>query len=256
MLIDTHAHLVSLDDYRSSVQRALDSGVGRIISMSTDLPSCIRTVEIAEEYECVSAACGIHPHSASGYSPETLDEIEKIADNTNVVAVGETGLDYHYMSSPREIQIESLEAHLDLANRLELPFVVHVREADDDLMQILESAKLRDDPGVIHCFTGNYDTAKKYLDHGFYISFSGIATFKRSEEIRDAAKNIPFDRILIETDSPYLAPVPLRGRKNEPANVKYVAELVAGLRKVGMDELEEQLRINTLNLFPKISTCD
>lgn len=252
MLIDTHAHLVSLDDYRDAIKKAEENGVSNIISMSTDLSSCSATVQIAREYKGVSAACGIHPHSASGYSPEVLEKIENIAEDENVVAVGETGLDYHYMNSPREIQTESLEAHIEMANRIDLPFVIHVREADDDLQSILRTSNLRDKPGVIHCFSGDYETAKKYLDLGFFISFSGIATFKRSEEIRDAARQIPFDRILIETDSPYLAPVPLRGKKNEPANVRYIAELIAGIRKVEMPALEEQLKKNTLDLFPGI----
>ncbi len=252
MLIDTHAHLVSLEDYRGAIKKAQDNGVSNIISMSTDLPSCHQTVEIASEYPGVSAACGIHPHSASGYSLEVLEQIEEITGDENVVAVGETGLDYHYMNSPREIQIESLEAHIDMANRLDLPFVIHVREADDDLFSILRAATLRDKPGVIHCFSGNYETAKKYLDFGFFISFSGITTFKRSEEIRHAAAQIPFDRILSETDSPYLAPVPLRGKKNEPANVRYIAELISDIRKVEMPVLEEQLKINTLDLFPGV----
>lgn len=252
MLIDTHAHLVSLDDFPAAIDRALENGVERIISMSTDLPSCSATVEIAREYECVYAACGIHPHSASGYSPEILDKIERIAGDETVVAVGETGLDYFYMSSPREIQIESLEAHIDLANRMDLPFVVHVRDADSDLLDVLGSASLRDKPGVIHCFTGDYEMARKYMNFGFFISFSGITTFKRSHEIREAATKIPFDRLLIETDSPYLAPVPVRGKKNEPANVRYVAELIANLRNVTLEQLSEQLKTNTIELFPGI----
>lgn len=253
MLIDTHAHLVSIDSYSEAIERALDAGVSRIISMSTDLPSCRETVGIAKVYDCVSAACGIHPHSASKYNPEVLKEIEKIATDQTVVAVGETGLDYHYMNSPREVQIESFEAQIDLANRMDLPFVVHVREADDDMLDILGTTDLRDQPGVIHCFSGDYETAKKYLDLGFYISFSGIVTFKRADEVRDAASKIPFDRILIETDSPYLAPVPLRGKKNEPANVRYVADVVSKVRKVELSELQEQLGRNTKCLFANIS---
>jgi len=252
MLIDTHAHLVSLEDYRESIKKARKNGVSKIISMSTDLPSCSSTVNIANEYDFVYAACGIHPHAASTYSGEVLTEIENISQNDNVVAVGETGLDYHYMNSPRDVQIESFEAQIELAHKLELPFVVHVREADDDMISILRSSDLNDRPGVIHCFSGDYDIAKKYLDLGFFISFSGIVTFNRAEEVREAARNVPFDRILVETDSPYLAPVPVRGKTNEPANVRYVADMVAKVRKVDMETLEEQLEKNTRHLFSKI----
>ena len=253
MLIDTHAHLVSLDDYRGALTNARDNGVFRIISMSTDLSSCRSTLDIATEYDFVYAACGIHPHAASTYSDEVLTEIGNFCGNEKVVAIGETGLDYHYLNSPRDVQIESFEAHIELAKNLELPFVVHVREADDDMISILRSSGLGDNPGVIHCFSGDFDTARKYLDLGFFISFSGIVTFNRAEEVREAARKVPFDRILVETDSPYLAPVPVRGKKNEPANVRYIADTVAKVRKVDLVTLERQLEANTRKLFSNMS---
>lgn len=253
MLIDTHAHLVSLDDYRVALTNARDNGVFRIISMSTDLSSCRSTLDIATEYDFVYAACGIHPHAASTYSDEVLTEIGNFCGNEKVVAIGETGLDYHYLNSPRDVQIESFEAHIELAKNLELPFVVHVREADDDMISILRSSGLGDNPGVIHCFSGDFDTARKYLDLGFFISFSGIVTFNRAEEVREAARKVPFDMILVETDSPYLAPVPVRGKKNEPANVRYIADTVAKVRKVDIVTLERQLEANTRKLFSNIS---
>lgn len=253
MLIDTHAHLVSLEDPDGAIERATDHGVIGIISMSTALDSCYTTIDIAKKHEKVFAAVGIHPHAASTYTPKVISEIEKLTGEDIVVAVGETGLDYHYLNSPRDIQIESFSAHIEMATRLSLPFVVHVREADGDMIDILSSSVLNDNPGVIHCFSGTWEIAKKYLDLGFYLSFSGIVTFKRAEELREAAKKAPFDRILIETDSPYLAPVPLRGKPNEPANVRYVAEVVAGARGVDIDTLQNQLIENTRTLFPKIS---
>ena len=253
MLIDTHAHLVSLEDPDEAVQRATDNGIIKIISMATGLDSCYTTLEIAKKYEQVYAAVGIHPHSASSYTAEVINEIESLTSEDKVVAVGETGLDYHYMNSPKEIQIESFSAHVDMATRLKLPFVVHVRDADDDMIGILSTANLNENPGVIHCFSGNWETAQKYLDLGFFISFSGIVTFNRAEELREAAKNVPFNRILIETDSPYLAPVPHRGKPNEPANVKYVAEVVAKVRDVDILTLENQLLENTKTLFSNIN---
>ena len=253
MLIDTHAHLVSLENPDEAVIRATEAGIVKIISMATGLDSCYTTIEIANKYEQVFAAVGIHPHAASSYSTEVMTEIEGLTNEDNVVAVGETGLDYHYMNSPKDIQIESFSAHVDMATRLNLPFVVHVREADEDIIGILSLAKLNDNPGVIHCFSGNWETAKRYIDLGFFISFSGIVTFKRAEELREAARNVPFDRILVETDSPYLAPVPHRGKPNEPANVKYVAEVVAKVRQVDMPTLKNQLLKNTTTLFSNIN---
>ena len=252
MLIDTHAHLVSLEDPDGAVQNAAEAGIVNIISMATGLDSCYTTIEIANKHEQVYAAVGIHPHAASGYTEEVIKEIEGLTTEEKVVAVGETGLDYHYMNSPKEIQIESFSAHVDMGTRLGLPFVVHVRDADEDMIDILSSASLNENPGVIHCFSGNWDTARKYLDLGFFISFSGIVTFNRAEELREAARKVPFDRILVETDSPYLAPVPHRGKPNEPANVKYVAEVVAKVRDVDMPTLENQLLENTKTLFSNI----
>jgi len=253
MLIDTHAHLVSLENPDEAVIKATEAGIVKIISVASGLDSCYTTIEIANKYEQVFAAVGIHPHAASSYSTEVMTEIEGLTNEDNVVAVGETGLDYHYMNSPKDIQIESFSAHVDMATRLNLPFVVHVREADEDIIGILSLAKLNDNPGVIHCFSGNWETAKRYIDLGFFISFSGIVTFNRAEELREAARNVPFDRILVETDSPYLAPVPHRGKPNEPANVKYVAEVVAKVRQVDMPTLENQLLKNTKTLFSNIN---
>ena len=252
MLIDTHAHLVSLEDIDGAISRAKETGVEKIISMSTGLDSCYTTIDVANKYDSVFIALGIHPHSASTYTEEVVAKIEELTSHDKVVAIGETGLDYHYMNSPKEIQIESFQAHIDMATRLNLPFVVHVREADEDMQKILSQGNLNENPGVIHCFTGNWETAKKYLDLGFFISFSGIVTFRRAHEVREAARKVPIDRILIETDSPYLSPVPMRGKKNEPAYVKYVAEVVSEIREMDMESLLVQLSKNTSTLFSRI----
>jgi TatD DNase family protein len=249
MLIDTHAHLDSLDDLPGTLARARENGIEKIIAISSDLASSRDTVSISEIYENVFAAVGIHPHAAKTADRSALKEIETLAGADKVVAVGETGLDYHYLNSEKDAQIISLTAHIGIAYRVRLPLVIHVRDADADLMNILRTEKVSERTGVIHCFTGNYETAGKYLDLGFYISFSGIATFKKSEEIRDAAKKIPGDRLLIETDSPYLAPVPLRGKTNEPAFVKYVAETIADTRGVTPEEIAEMTSENAERLF-------
>ncbi len=249
MLIDTHAHLDSLDDLPGALARAGAEGIEKIIAISSDLESSLSTISIAENNNSVFAAAGIHPHAARTADVRSLSEIERLARTGKVVAVGETGLDYHYMNSDKNAQINSFTEQIGIASRLGLPIVIHVRDADHDLIDILKSEKVSDRTGVIHCFTGDYETARMYLDLGFYISFSGIATFKKSEDIRDAAKKIPGDRLLVETDSPYLAPVPLRGKANEPAYVKYIAEMIAGIRGVSFEEIAGMTTDNAERLF-------
>ncbi len=249
MLTDSHAHLTSLDDPEGAIERAEENGVSRIISISSDLASAESTLALTEKHNNIFAAVGVHPHSAKVASQEIITEFEKLAKKPEVVAIGETGLDYYYMNSEKDVQIQSLIKHIDLARRTVLPLVIHVREADQDLKEILRSENISERTGVIHCFTGNYETAKSYLDLGFYISFSGIVTFKKSEEIRVATKKVPADKLLIETDSPYLAPVPHRGKKNEPAYVRYVAETIADVRGVSFDEIVEITSANAETLF-------
>lgn len=249
MLIDTHAHLDSLDDLPGALERAREQGVDEIIAISSSLPSSVSTITISERHENVFASVGVHPHAAKTADSRTIAEIEKLSEEPRVVAVGETGLDYFYMNSDKKAQINSLLEHISLARRARLPLVIHVRDADEDLKRILETEEISEKTGVIHCFTGNYETARDYLDLGFYISFSGIVTFKKSEEIRDAAGKIPADMILIETDSPYLAPVPHRGKKNEPAFVRHVAQTVAEARGVSLEEIALLTTDNAKRLF-------
>lgn len=253
MLIDTHAHLEMLGDkVPEAVLRAEESGVGKIVSVSTKPETAVKTVEIAGRFDSVYAAVGIHPHSASVFCDESLKAICELALREKVVAIGETGLDYHYMKSPREIQIESFESHVEAAGRMGLPFVVHVRDSEDDVEAVLRNGTNGEKPGVIHCFSGNYRTAKRFLDLDFFISFSGILTFKNAPEVREAAKNVPADRILVETDSPYLAPVPMRGKDNEPSFVRHVFKLLAEIRGTPCDEMEERLFLNSLELFERM----
>ena len=249
MLTDSHAHLDSLEELSDALCRARDAGVDRIVAVSSSLSSSVNTVEIASANENVYAAVGVHPHNADTATQEVTREIESLIEGPKVVAVGETGLDYFYMNSDKEAQIKSLTEHIALGKKHALPIVIHVRDADPDLKDILKKEDVSDKTGVIHCFTGDYALAKEYLDLGFYISFSGIVTFKKSEEIREAAKHVPEDRILVETDSPYLAPVPQRGKKNEPANVRHVAETVAQARGVSLEEIARITSSNAERLF-------
>jgi len=249
MLIDSHAHLVSLENLPEVLQRAQENNINKIVSISSDIPSTEATISLAEEYDYIFATTGVHPHSADQMSEEVLMGIDHFAENDKVVAIGETGLDYFYMNSEKEVQIDSFTEHIRLGKKHNLPIIIHVRNADQDMIEILTKESAADTPGVIHCFTGDYDTAKKYLDLGYYISFSGIVTYKRSEELREAAKKIPKDKILIETDSPYLAPVPHRGKPNEPSYVKHVAETISDVRGISFDEIAEITKANAEKLF-------
>lgn len=249
MLIDSHAHLVSLENLPEVLQRAQENNINKIVSISSDIPSTEATISLAEEYDYIFATTGVHPHSADQMSEEVLIGIDHFAENDKVVAIGETGLDYFYMNSEKEVQIDSFTEHIRLGKKHNLPIIIHVRNADQDMIEILTKESAADTPGVIHCFTGDYDTAKKYLDLGFYISFSGIVTYKRSEELREAAKKIPKDKILIETDSPYLAPVPHRGKPNEPSYVKHVAETISNVRGISFEEIAEITKANAEKLF-------
>lgn len=249
MLIDSHAHLVSLENLDEVLKRAKVNNIDKIVSISSDIPSTEETILLAEKYDFIFATTGVHPHSADQTNEKVLKGLDHYASHEKVVAIGETGLDYFYMNSDKEIQINSFTEHIRLGKKHDLPVIIHVREADEDMREILKKETAASTPGVIHCFTGNYETAVKYLDLGYYISFSGIVTFKKSEELREAAKNIPADRILIETDSPYLAPVPHRGKPNEPSFVKHVAQTVADVREISIDELAEITKANTERLF-------
>ncbi|MGB3727848.1 MAG: TatD family hydrolase [Thermodesulfobacteriota bacterium] len=249
MLIDSHAHLVSLENLDEVLKRAKENNIDKIVSISSDIPSTEETIALAEKYDFIFATTGVHPHSADQTNEKVLKGLDHYASHEKVVAIGETGLDYFYMNSDKEIQINSFTEHIRLGKKHDLPVIIHVREADEDMREILKKETAASTPGVIHCFTGNYETAVKYLDLGYYISFSGIVTFKKSEELREAAKNIPADRILIETDSPYLAPVPHRGKPNEPSFVKHVAQTVADVREISIDELAEITKANAERLF-------
>ena len=249
MLIDSHAHLDSLEELPQVLTRAKEAGIEKIVAISSGLSSSVNTLDIARLNENIYAAVGIHPHNAETAEQDVMAQIDSLLTEPEVVAVGETGLDYFYMNSDKEQQTKALVEHLHLGKKHGLPVVIHVREADQDLSDILKSVDISSRTGVIHCFTGDYAQAREYLELGFYISFSGIVTFKKSEEIRDAAKNIPEDRILVETDSPYLAPVPHRGKTNEPSNVRFVAETVAEVRGKPLEEIARITRENTMRLF-------
>ena len=253
-VVDTHCHLADAkfrDDVEAVIERASAAGVSQIISVGAIGPveNDRITVEIAQRHENIFAAVGVHPHDATDCSPERINQLRALAGSKKVVAIGESGLDFHYMHSPREAQEASLRAHLALANELDLPIVIHCREAEDRLIEIVREVGIPPRGGVIHCFTGNADAAREFLALGFCISFSGIVTFKKSEAIREAAAIVPEDRVMVETDAPYLAPEPYRGKRNEPAFVQRTLELLANLRGVDAGALGARVIANAARVF-------
>jgi len=248
-LIDTHAHLTSdelLGEIDQVLSRAEQNGISAIVSVGTDPEDCRRVRELSARYRPVFAAYGIHPHLADRYSDP--GQLRATLGGDKMVAIGETGLDYHYEFADRTNQRRLFEQHLALADELDLPVIVHCRDAFDDALVIIRSAaSLR---GVFHCFTGNAETAERIIALGWYVSFTGIVTFNKSIEVARAAADVPLERILIETDAPYISPEPVRRQKpNEPANVKYIAEKLSEIRQIDLQKLLEQLWDNAVRLF-------
>ena len=258
ILIDTHAHLDHerfKDDVDQVIERAKLSQVQSIITVGADLASSRQAVEFARRYPDVIATVGVHPHDADSVSDSVLNEIAILAQDEGVVAIGEIGLDYHYDFSPRDVQRRVFAIQISLARELELPIVVHVREAYQDVMSILKSEHAEDVGGIVHCFSGDREVAKDCLDMGFYISVGGILTFANSQELREIIRGLPMDRILLETDAPYLTPVPYRGKRNEPAYVVHVAEALANLKGITFDEVAETTTLNACKLFGLRKGC-
>ena len=256
--VDSHCHIdgESFDADRDEVvQRALDAGVGAMLNVGTGDPRSDdfrRAVQAAERYDSVYASVGVHPHDAKLYDDSAEDHLVELAGSEKVIAWGEIGLDYHYEHSPRDTQREIFRRQIRKAKQLELPIIVHSREANEDSVDILRSeygASNTTRVGVMHCFGGTPEMARELMDVGFLISFAGNVTFKKAEELRDAAKVVPLDRLLVETDCPFLTPVPFRGKRNEPSYVVHTARFLAGLYDVPVEELARRTTENFLDLF-------
>ncbi len=253
-VIDTHCHLADpkfRGEVDAVIERATDAGVMQIVSVGAIGPieSDRLTVEIAERHANVFAAVGVHPHDATDCTPERIAALRELASSKKIVAIGESGLDFHYMHSPLAAQEHSLRKHLALAAELELPIVIHCRDAETRLVEILREVGTPARGGVIHCFTGDSNAAREFVALGFHISFSGILTFKNARAIREAAPTIPHDRVMIETDAPYLAPEPYRGQRNEPAFVVRTLEVLAQLRSTEASTMGAQVIANASRLF-------
>jgi TatD DNase family protein len=256
MIVDSHCHL-DFSDFASEldavVARAKTQGVGRMVTISTRVKRHAEVLAIAERFTDVYCSVGTHPHNAH----EELDigpgQLVKRSTHPKVVAIGEAGLDYHYDYSPRAAQEQGFRAHIAAARETKLPLVIHSREADDATAQILrEESGKGAFPAVLHCFTGGHDLAFSAIELGLYVSFTGILTFKNSQNLRDIAAELPADRILVETDAPYLAPGPHRGKRNEPAFVVETAKILAQARGVSLEAMTRQTTENFFRLFSKV----
>ena len=257
MIIDSHAHLdypQLADDLPGVLARASEAGVDRIITIGVKLSTADRPRRIAESHDNVWFSAGIHPHEAGNEALACdVDAIMAAADHPRCVAIGEAGLDYHYDYAPRDLQAASFRAQITAARTLGLPIIVHAREADDDIASIIEDEMARGTfAGVLHCFSSGAELARRALDVGFYVSFSGILTFKSAETIQQVARDAPADRILVETDAPFLAPVPMRGKPNEPAFTSHTLAKLAELRGTTVEEMAALTRANTLRLFSRM----
>ncbi len=256
MLVDSHCHLdfpdfaQELDDV---VARAAAVGVTTVVTIGTRVREFARVRAVAERFPRVYCSVGTHPHNAHEEADVTADDLVRIAAHEKVVAIGEAGLDYHYDNSPRDAQVAGLRVHIDAARRTGLPLVIHAREADADLAAILkDEAGKGAYPAVLHCFSSGRALAETGVSLGHYVSFSGILTFKNAQEIRDIARDLPADRLLVETDAPYLAPVPYRGKRNEPAYVAETAAVLAEVRGIGREAVAALTTDNFFRLFNKV----
>lgn len=249
-LVDAHGHITHdcYDDIEEVIERAKEAGVDRIVCSAFNLSSSKEAVELSKRFPGVFANVGFHPENTNEIESDSLAEIEKLAKEKKVVAIGEIGLDYHSEGFDKSLQKEYFEKQIDLANRLGKPIVVHSREAMGDTIEVLKKHPPLSG-GLLHCFSGSVESAKILLDLGFYFSVGGVVTFKNAKSLPDVVKFLPLDRILLETDCPYLTPMPFRGKRNEPKNVVYVADEIARLKGVSIEEVARATTENAERLF-------
>ena len=253
-MIDTHTHLNDRKfdaDLGEVLYRALTDGVERMVVCGYDMPSSRRAVEIAEQYESVYATVGVHPHDAKTFSEEHLRELRELSGAGKVIAIGEIGLDYHYDFSPRADQMAAFEKQVGFAREVGLPVVVHSREAHAETVAVMKAAEVVQGC-VFHCFSGDTGDAREVLDMGFYIGVDGPVTYSKSDKLREVVRACPSDRLLIETDCPYLTPAPYRGKRNEPAYVRFVCDEIARIRGMTARELDEITSANARRLFRRM----
>ncbi|MDP6365511.1 MAG: YchF/TatD family DNA exonuclease [Nitrospinota bacterium] len=257
ILVDSHAHIDASDydgDRRKILERALSKGVGTIIAVGSDLDSSRKTVDIANSFEEVFAAVGVHPHDVKSVANKSAGHIKVLSDNAKVVAIGEIGLDYHYDHSPRKLQKHWFREQIRMAVKIGKPVIVHCRDAGEDVFSILEEERVWRVGGVVHCFTGDAELARKFLGLDLHLGVAGPITFENSDELRSVFADVPIERILVETDSPYLTPPPNRGKRNEPAYTVQVAEKLAEIKRLTLEDVARATSVNVRRLF-KIGPC-
>ena len=257
MIIDSHCHLTyepMSNSLNETISRANKDGVAYILTISTEDKSFDKILKILTNYKCVYGTYGIHPHEAKNHQHiKSIDIVKKVNLSKKIIGIGETGLDFYYNHSEKRDQINSFEEHIYSAQEKNLPIIVHTRSAEKDTYEILKKhLKIKNFKILIHCFTGSRDFAFKLLDLGAYISASGVVTFKKSLELANTFKDLPNDRILVETDAPYLAPVPLRGKPNEPCYIKHTVKFLSDLKNIPFKEFSKTTTDNFFNLFGKI----
>lgn len=254
-IVDSHCHLDRVDlnpfggEIGAVVEEARDHGVSHMLCVNIDLEHFEKVRGLAREFVAVSASVGVHPGSTEGEDPD-VDTLLDLADDPDVVAIGETGLDYHYNEGDLEWQRQRFRRHIAASRECAKPLIIHTREARADTLAIMQQEGAREAGGVMHCFTEDWEMAQAALDMGFYVSMSGIVTFRNAHQVKEVAAKVPLDRLLIETDSPYLAPVPYRGKSNRPAYVRHVAEYIAELRELPLEQLAVATTDNFFRLFP------
>lgn len=252
MLFDTHVHVNARqfnDDRDAVIQRALDAGVTNMVVVGFNDETIPLAIDIAEQYDHIYAAVGWHPVDAINYEAKHYDELKKLSEHEKVVAIGEMGLDYHWDTSPKEVQEQVFREQISLAKEVNLPIIIHNREATEDVLTILHEENAAEVGGIMHCYSGTVAQITACLEMNFYISLAGPVTFKNAHEVKEVAKQVPLDRLLIETDAPYLAPHPYRGKRNEPAYVRLVAEEIAALRNMSVEKVAEITMKNAKQLF-------
>lgn len=255
MLIDTHAHLDDsrfAEDFTEVCERIREAQVKKVVNIGYDIPSSTRSLELAEKYPWIQCAVGYHPHNAKDADEAGYQQLRQWAVRPEVIAIGEIGLDYYYDHSPKDVQKEVFRRQIRLALELDLPISIHNRDAHQDVYDILVEEDAQHVGGILHCYSGSYEMAERFIKLNFYISLAGPVTFKNSKNVKDIARNIPLEYLLIETDSPYLTPEPYRGKRNEPSYVRYVAQTIAELREIDLAVLAKATSDNALKALPKL----
>jgi len=251
-LVDTHAHLdfPRFDkDRKEVIKRAIDGGVKIIVNIGSSMTSSRNSVELSRRYNEIYSVVGIHPHNADSFNLNVSKKLKSLSENKKVVAIGEIGLDFHYDNSPREKQKQAFRAQLRLAKSLDLPVVIHTRDADEETLEILKEENADKIGGIMHCFASDKKMAREILDLGFYIAFGGLITFKNLNNLREVVKEVPINKILVETDAPYLTPDPYRGKRNEPLYVKYVVEKIAEIKNLSKEEVDKKTTQNAKKVY-------